>query len=77
MPDPIVSIKEARKILGNSAERMSDNELLETINTLDLLAADAIRQAKRKLQIKAHAVDFANLIYYIYKDKKSKGEGKE
>lgn len=70
MGKPIISVKEARKILGSVADRMSDEELLETIGTLDLLAKDALDQAKRKVQMKADAADLANLIYDIYQDKK-------
>lgn len=73
MSKPIISVKEARKILGNVADKMSDEELLETIGTLDLLAKDALKQAKHKVQLKSDAKDLANLIYDIYQDKKSKG----
>ena len=59
--------------MGGAANRISDKELLETINTLDLLAVDALEKAKREIQIKAHANDMSNLIYDIYRDKKSKG----
>jgi division protein CdvB (Snf7/Vps24/ESCRT-III family) len=68
--EPVISIKEARKILGDVADRMSDEELLETINTLDLLAIDALDDAKRKAQMKADARDLAELLYDIYQDKK-------
>lgn len=67
---PIISIKEAREILGDVADRLSDEELLETINTLDLLAKDALDLAKREVQMKADARDLAQLIYDIYQDKK-------
>jgi hypothetical protein len=70
MHKPIISIKEARKILGSVSDRMSDEELLETIDTLDLLAKDALEHAKREVQMKADAKDLANLIYDIYQDKK-------
>lgn len=69
---PIISIKEARKLLGKDASRMSDEELLETIETIDLLAKDALDLARHKLQTKADARDLANLIYDIYQDKKRK-----
>jgi hypothetical protein len=70
MREPIVSLKEAREILGDVADRMSDKELLETINALDLLAKDALEHARREIQIKADARDLAELIYDIYQDKK-------
>lgn len=71
--EPIISVKEARKILGKVADRMSDDELSQTIGTLDLLAKDALKQAHQRIQTKADAIDLANLIYDIYQDKKSKG----
>lgn len=67
---PIISVEEAREILGDVASRMSDEELTETIKTLDLLAKDALEQARREVQMKADARDLAELIYDIYQDKK-------
>lgn len=72
MSKPVISVQEARKILGKVSDRMSDEELLTTIDTLDLLAKDALEHARREVQMKADAKDLANLIYDIYKDKKSK-----
>jgi vacuolar-type H+-ATPase subunit H len=45
---PIISVKEARKILGKDAETMADREIEEVVNTLDLLAKDALQEAKRR-----------------------------
>ena len=38
----MVSITEARKILGKNADDMSDDEIATVIETLELLAKDAI-----------------------------------
>jgi hypothetical protein len=70
MTKPIISVKEARKILGKDADRMSDTELMEVIDTLDLLAKDALDLARRKISMKNDAKDLANLVYDIYQDKK-------
>ena len=37
---PIVSVKEARKILGKDAVGMSDEEIINVINTLDIMAKE-------------------------------------
>jgi hypothetical protein len=68
---PIISIKEARKILGSSADGMTDEEILEVIGSLHSIAKGAIEDAKAKLQMKRDAMDLANLIYDIYQDKKN------
>lgn len=68
--NPIISVKEAREILGTDAEGMSDEQILEVINTLDLLAKDALDLAKLQLKRKKGAGELANLIYDIYQDKK-------
>ena len=67
---PIVSVKEAREILGKDADSMTDEEILNVINTLDLLAKDALEQAKRKIRMKKDAKALAELTYDIYKEKK-------
>lgn len=67
---PIISVKEARKILGDSAVGMSDNEISEVIITLDLMAVDALEKAKHRLAVKKDARAMAELIYDIYQDKK-------
>lgn len=42
----IISIKEARKILGKTAEKLSDNEVEKLILDLDFVARNAIEQFK-------------------------------
>lgn len=66
-----VSVAEARELLGESADRMTDEDLLEVLNTLDLLAKDAVENARRKVIMHSDAKDLANLIYDIYQNKKS------
>lgn len=69
---PIISVKEARKILGEDAEDMTDREISEAIKTLDLLAKDALQEAKRKIRMKKDAKEMAELVYDIYKDRKNR-----
>lgn len=68
----IISVQEARKILGKTAENMSDEEIENTIETLDLLAVEALDKARQK-RINEDATAMAELIYDIYKDKKKSG----
>lgn len=65
-----VTVREARKILGDDAVGMSDDEILEVIKTLDLLAKDALKKAHRRLNIKQDAKALAELIYDTYQDEK-------
>lgn len=67
--DLIVSVAEARNILGQISDDMSDEQIIETVKTLDVLAVEALKSVERKR--KADAFALANLIYDIYKDKKS------
>ncbi|HKU18882.1 MAG TPA: hypothetical protein VJP80_06450 [Candidatus Saccharimonadales bacterium] len=69
---PIISIKEARKLLGADASGMSDEEILDVIETLHSLAKGAIEDAKVSLRRKKDAKALANVIYDVYKDKKKK-----
>lgn len=66
----IVSVKEARKILGRMAKDMTDEEITELVDNLDAIAIDALRQAREK-RMKEDVIAFAELIYDIYQDKKS------
>lgn len=71
---PVVSLVEARKLLGNDAVGMTDDEILNVINTLDLLAKDAIDHAKKEIRIKKDAKVLAELMYDVYQDKKKHRE---
>jgi hypothetical protein len=66
----IVSVKEARKILGSDAANMTDDEIIEVISTLDIMAKGALETARTKLRMKQDARELATLIYDIYQDKK-------
>lgn len=66
-----VSVDEARNILGTDATGLSDEEIIDVIATLDIMAKDALETARTKLRMKKDARDLANLIYDIYQDKKS------
>ena len=65
---PIISIKEARKILGKTAERMTDEEIDSVIETLDLLAVEALKLSKEDLLRKRDAKRLAELTYDIYQE---------
>lgn len=67
---PIISVKEARKILGSDTAEMNDEEIEQVVVTLHSLAKSALDDAKTKLRMKKDAKDLANLIYDIYQDKK-------
>ncbi len=64
----IISIKEARKILGNIANTMTDKQIEELVETLDVLAVQALKIAREK-RIKEDAQALAELTYDIYTDK--------
>lgn len=63
----IISVKEARKLLGDDAKKMSDDEVEKLIRDLDVMARYALKEA-RKMREEA-ALALAQLIYDIYKDK--------
>lgn len=67
---PIISVKEARKILGKDANGMSDEDIESVVQTLDLLAKDALQKAKVKIRMKKDAKALAELIYDCYIDSK-------
>jgi hypothetical protein len=68
----VITIEEAREILGDEAKNMSDEEIENTIETLDLLAVEALDKARQK-RISEDAAAMAELIYDIHKDKKKSG----
>jgi hypothetical protein len=69
----VISIHEARTILGADAKDMTDAEIEYVIETLDIMAKDALKLGKEELHRKRDAKRMAELIYDIYQDKKSKG----
>lgn len=68
----MMSVKEARKVFGETAESMSDEQIENTIETLDLLATQALKQAKEERLRKEDAKKLAELTYDIYKESKDK-----
>jgi len=68
----IITVKEAREILGKKAEDMSDPEIEFVIETLDLMAKDALQISREKLLMKRDAHRLAELTYDIYQDSKKK-----
>lgn len=68
--EPVMSVKEARKILGKTAENMTDVEIESVVETLDLLAVEALKHGKEELLRKRDAKKLAELTYDIYKEQK-------
>jgi len=64
----IVSIKEAREILGKDAAGMTDDEIEFVIETLDLMAVDALKLSKEELIRKRDAKQLADLTYDLYRE---------
>ena len=71
MNELVVSVLEVRKILGKDAEEMSDSEIKEVIETLDLMAMDALQVSKEDLLRKRDAKRLAKLTYDIYRQNKT------
>lgn len=46
MTDFIISVKEAREILGEDAEKMTDEEIERTIILLNQIAKEALKMAR-------------------------------
>lgn len=65
----IISVEEAREILGSNSDSMSDNEIVNVIQTRDALAVEALRNSRER--IKENALAFAQLTYDIYQDKQN------
>jgi hypothetical protein len=68
----IISVKEARKILGKDAEEMTDQEIMTVIETLDLMAKDSLQEAKRRIRMKKDAKGLAEVTYSVYQDEKKR-----
>lgn len=66
----IVPVEKARKILGKLAKEMTDQEIIDLVDNLDVIAIDALKQAREKRMLE-DAMAFAELLYDIYRDKKS------
>lgn len=64
-----ISVQEARKILGKKADGMSNDEIQYVIETLHLMAKDALGISREKVHTKRDAYRLAQLTYDIYKDK--------
>lgn len=65
----IVSIKEAREILGESATGMSDQEIEKLVEDLDFIAIHALKDAREK-RLKEDAMAMAEFLYDVYQDNK-------
>lgn len=67
----IITVKEAREILGEKSDGMSDEEIEFVIGTLDLMAKDALKISTEEVHRKRDAYRLAQLTYDIYKEKKN------
>ena len=73
---PVISVEEARKILGGVAENMTDEEIESVVETLDLLAIEALKYSNEELLRKRDAKQLAELTYDIYKEQKTRQNDK-
>lgn len=48
----IISVKEARKLMGKEAEKYTDEQVIKIITDLDFMAEMAIKEFKKKNQKK-------------------------
>jgi hypothetical protein len=65
----MITVTEARTILGDKAESMTDDEIEFVIETLRLMAKDALKLSKEELHRKRDTYRLAQLTYDIYQDK--------
>lgn len=56
---PIMTVKEARKILGKKYEKMTDTEIAQLVDDVDILAQMALRLAKEK-RLTNHGIELGN-----------------
>jgi len=64
---PIISIKEARQILGKDAEGLGDEEIINIINTLDEIAKFALEDAKKRVRLeRTELLQLASFLYSRY-----------
>ena len=71
MPELVISVGDARKILGQVADDMTNDEIIDVIESLDLLAKDALKVSKEDLLRKRDAKRLAELTYDIYRENKT------
>ena len=74
MKSEIITVKKARKVLGKDAKDMSDSEIEDLIENLDILAKDALKLSREILLLKRDASRMANLIYDIYSEQGEKSK---
>lgn len=66
----MISVQEAREILGNDAKDMTNDEIEFVIETIGIMAKDALKISREELHQKRDSMRMANLAYDIYQDKK-------
>lgn len=72
----IITIQEARDILGKTAETMTDEQVEGTVRNLDGIAKAALEDARKK-KMEHDAAALAELIYDIYQGKKMRKPRKD
>jgi hypothetical protein len=66
MAELIISVKEARELLGKAGQDMTEEEIEDLIINLDVIAKHSLEMARKKLHIKRDARELAELIYDVY-----------
>lgn len=70
---PIISVKEARKLLGKEAKSMTDGEVARLIEDTHELAKLALQAAIEKVQMeRKELLEWANFLYSRYLFHKAK-----
>jgi hypothetical protein len=68
----IISVTEARELLGTAGKNMIDEEIEDLIINLDVIAKHSLEMARNKLHMKRDATELAELAYDVYQDEKVK-----
>lgn len=67
----IISVVEARELLGKAGKNMTDKEIEDLIVNLDVIAKHSLEMARNRLLMKRDATELAELTYDIYQDKRA------
>lgn len=73
----VISVKEARKILGQLADNMSDEEVEKLIDNLSFIAEDSLKKVRKKLS-EEELIEIGSYLNDFYVVKKAdNGDKKE
>lgn len=64
----VMSVKEARNLLGDDGANMGDVEIEELVNNLEILARYALRQSQTEREVQKDAAGLAELIYDCHQE---------